>query len=450
MSVFTSPGAIALTRTPGASSAASVPGQVEERGLRRVVDADERLDREAADRRDVQDRAAVLLHRTPARRAATTRSGPRQLTSIILSRRGRSISIIGPKYGFVAALFTRTSSRRAARRVAATHAARLVRVAGVGRRTTRRRRRCRAAAGLASSSGLRASSITRAPAAASSRDRAADARATPPVTSATLPSKRMLHRDRGPSPASQVEAGLAGRPLGRDRVDVALAQDQVLVAADLDLEAGVGREQHVVAVLDVAHRRARPGPPRPTRAGGRTFAVAGMRMPARDLRSPISSDGCTRTGRRSCGSTASSSSPRRHRRRRHGSVPGLPCRLETTAAIGPECFDGREGPLLPSAPWPRSPTISRRRRDRPAPSPRARRRPARRPPRAGAAAAPYFLLTKPRVIELLLVTTVPAMILAEDGLPSLGLIARRAASAARSPPAARTRSTAGSSATATS
>lgn len=35
----------------------------------------------------------------------------------------------------------------------------------------------------------------------------------------------------------------------------------------------------------------------------------------------------------------------------------------------------------------------------------------------------YFLLTKPRVIELLLVTTVPAMILAEGELPSLLLIA---------------------------
>jgi protoheme IX farnesyltransferase len=34
----------------------------------------------------------------------------------------------------------------------------------------------------------------------------------------------------------------------------------------------------------------------------------------------------------------------------------------------------------------------------------------------------YFLLTKPRVIELLLVTTVPAMVLAEDGIPALGLI----------------------------
>jgi heme o synthase len=35
----------------------------------------------------------------------------------------------------------------------------------------------------------------------------------------------------------------------------------------------------------------------------------------------------------------------------------------------------------------------------------------------------YVLLTKPRVIELLLVTTLPTMILADDGLPSIGLIA---------------------------
>jgi len=34
----------------------------------------------------------------------------------------------------------------------------------------------------------------------------------------------------------------------------------------------------------------------------------------------------------------------------------------------------------------------------------------------------YFLLTKPRVIELLLITTVPTMILAERGLPDLWLI----------------------------
>ena len=34
----------------------------------------------------------------------------------------------------------------------------------------------------------------------------------------------------------------------------------------------------------------------------------------------------------------------------------------------------------------------------------------------------YLALTKPRVIELLLVTTVPAMILADGGLPDVGLI----------------------------
>ena len=42
--------------------------------------------------------------------------------------------------------------------------------------------------------------------------------------------------------------------------------------------------------------------------------------------------------------------------------------------------------------------------------------------RARATLRSYFLLTKPRVIELLLVTTVPAMILAEDGLPSVRLV----------------------------
>ncbi len=35
---------------------------------------------------------------------------------------------------------------------------------------------------------------------------------------------------------------------------------------------------------------------------------------------------------------------------------------------------------------------------------------------------PYVALTKPRIIELLLVTTVPTMIVAERGLPSLGLV----------------------------
>ena len=39
------------------------------------------------------------------------------------------------------------------------------------------------------------------------------------------------------------------------------------------------------------------------------------------------------------------------------------------------------------------------------------------------AASNYLALTKPRVIELLLVTTLPAMILAAGGLPALGLVA---------------------------
>jgi protoheme IX farnesyltransferase len=42
--------------------------------------------------------------------------------------------------------------------------------------------------------------------------------------------------------------------------------------------------------------------------------------------------------------------------------------------------------------------------------------------RLGYSLRAYFLLTKPRVIELLLVTTLPAMILADDGVPSIGLI----------------------------
>ncbi|HMC70189.1 MAG TPA: UbiA family prenyltransferase, partial [Mycobacteriales bacterium] len=37
-------------------------------------------------------------------------------------------------------------------------------------------------------------------------------------------------------------------------------------------------------------------------------------------------------------------------------------------------------------------------------------------------AAAYLALTKPRIIELLLVTTVPTMVVAERGLPSLWLV----------------------------
>jgi protoheme IX farnesyltransferase len=42
--------------------------------------------------------------------------------------------------------------------------------------------------------------------------------------------------------------------------------------------------------------------------------------------------------------------------------------------------------------------------------------------RTGAVLAAYVALTKPRIVELLLVTTLPAMILAAGGLPPLGLV----------------------------
>ncbi|HEX6595535.1 MAG TPA: heme o synthase [Acidimicrobiales bacterium] len=50
----------------------------------------------------------------------------------------------------------------------------------------------------------------------------------------------------------------------------------------------------------------------------------------------------------------------------------------------------------------------------------SRARSRTRPPRSRAGA--YLALTKPRIIELLLVTTVPTMVVAERGLPSLSLI----------------------------
>ena len=71
-------------------------------------------------------------------------------------------------------------------------------------------------------------------------------------------------------------------------------------------------------------------------------------------------------------------------------------------------------------------------------------RPLRRPLRGA-----YVRLTKPRVIELLLVTAVPPMMLAEQGCPPRPARCGRDRRRARGR-AARTRSTAGSSATATS
>src|SRR4051812_15353206 len=44
-------------------------------------------------------------------------------------------------------------------------------------------------------------------------------------------------------------------------------------------------------------------------------------------------------------------------------------------------------------------------------------------PRLRAVVGAYVALTKPRIVELLLVTTVPTMLLAARGVPSLGLVA---------------------------
>jgi hypothetical protein len=52
----------------------------------------------------------------------------------------------------------------------------------------------------------------------------------------------------------------------------------------------------------------------------------------------------------------------------------------------------------------------------------------------------YVALTKPRIIELLLVTTIPTMVVAANGFPGLWLVVATLP-AARWPPAAPTRST---------
>ncbi|WP_432509215.1 heme o synthase [Kineococcus auxinigenes] len=51
-----------------------------------------------------------------------------------------------------------------------------------------------------------------------------------------------------------------------------------------------------------------------------------------------------------------------------------------------------------------------------------RRRGARRGPSRFPRAAAYLALTKPRIIELLLITTIPVMVFAAGGLPPLGLV----------------------------
>jgi len=82
---------------------------------------------------------------------------------------------------------------------------------------------------------------------------------------------------------------------------------------------------------------------------------------------------------------------------------------------------GREPPLLPSelvAALPDDLARAKSQRSTPPAEPAA----TEHSRSAGSVARAYFLLTKPRVIGLLLVTTVPSMILAEEGLPALWLI----------------------------
>ena len=140
-------------------------------------------------------------------------------------------------------------------------------------------------------------------------------------------------------------------------------------------------------------------------------------MPPRLLRSPVSSTGTT--SRRSAVMRIDcfrSSSPRRRT-----STTCDQAWAEVTARSRPPAaglrttgFVACNGPRLDSPRWPtprRSPGTAYRRGPTDGCSGRTRSRKA------------YFLLTKPRVIELLLVTTVPAMILAAGELPSLVLIA---------------------------
>ena len=191
-----------------------------------------------------------------------------------------------------------------------------------------------AAAVSASSAGLRAyDAHARRPRPRAPRRSRGRCPGSPPVTSADL-----ARRPAAPSPdRSQVEPRAALGAGRRDRVHVALAQDQVLLAPDLDLEAGVGREQHPVAGLDVAHRRARPRRPRPTRAGGRRRRWPGSGSRRATCARPARRPARRGAGRRSCGSTASRRGRRRPSRARLAAAarsgPGAPVALGSLAAV---------------------------------------------------------------------------------------------------------------------
>src|SRR4051812_18533673 len=142
-----------------------------------------------------------------------------------------------------------------------------------------------------------------------------------------------------------------------------------------------------------------------------TFAVAGIRIPDRDLRSPASLPGehssrsaviriacllsmSLGTLRMGVGSATA------------GDVSGARSTLPTGFVT-----DGSR--LLPSV------VVAALPDDLASAIPT----PARSDRRTLSVLRAYFMLTKPRVIELLLVTTVPAMVLAAGKLPGIGLIA---------------------------
>ena len=281
------------------------------------------------------------------------------LASKTLATAPRSASISGPNTGLIAALFTTMSQRP-----------KLV--------DHRPRPRCSATSGsptepctVTTACAERGDARPRSPRArpACGRRRTTPAPAAAHASAIARPMPRVAAGDerdlaveaqRASPGRSQVEPRAALAPRRGDRVHVALAQDQVLVALDLDLEARC-------RARTAPCRRPRPcAPSGPTAATSahtsrrETSAVAGMRMPARDLRSPASFDGTTSSRSATIRIDCLSSPPSDIGRR-------LAATFDTASALGPaaiflwtnSCEDGVRG----------GPAMSRRWNPPPCPSP---------------------------------------------------------------------------------
>ena len=83
-SVFTSPGAMPTTRV-GPELVGELAGEVDQRRLRHVVHTEPELGAQAADRRDVDDRRPACSRTPCSPRLLRQKSGPRRLTSNVLS-----------------------------------------------------------------------------------------------------------------------------------------------------------------------------------------------------------------------------------------------------------------------------------------------------------------------------------------------------------------------------